>query len=244
MVEKNKVNHLDYYKFQARARGVHSLDEVRRMAGEKSHVYERIVRPWLPENMALPLAEIACGHGSFLHWLKRRGYSSVTGVDSSPEQIELARQVGATVELSDANLWLARQPQNHFSSIVAIDLVEHLSKDDFMELLRLAEGVLSPGGSLILRLPNGDSPFVGMNLFNDITHVWTYTPNALNSLSQMLGYSGSRFADEGADAIRDHRWLKVPVAKGGGLLLRALVRVITRENIQFLSPHLWACLNK
>jgi hypothetical protein len=26
---------------------------------------------------------------------------------------------------------------------------------------------------------------------------WTYTPNALNSLSQMHGFSATRFADEG-----------------------------------------------
>jgi cyclopropane fatty-acyl-phospholipid synthase-like methyltransferase len=163
-------------------------------------------------------------------------------VDSSPVQIELARQVGVTVEEEDANLWLARQPKSHFASIIAIDLVEHLPKDDFMEFLHLARGVLSPDGSLILRLPNGDSPFVGMNLFNDITHVWTYTPNALNSLSQMQGFSGTQFADEGAGAIRDHRWLKVPLAKAGGLVLRATVRMITRENIRFWSPHLWARL--
>ncbi len=238
------MNHLDYYKFQAQARGARSFDDVRRMSGEKSYIYERIVRPWLPANTARPVAEIACGHGSFLHWLKSRGFSSVAGVDSSAEQIELARQAGVPVEQDEANRWLARQPGGHFGAIIAIDLVEHLSKDDFMELLRLAKAALSQDGSLILRLPNGDSPFVGMNLFNDITHVWTYTPNALNSLSQMHGYSGAEFADEGAAAIRDHRWLKVPLAKCGGFILRAAVRMIARENITFWSPNLWARLKR
>jgi SAM-dependent methyltransferase len=237
------MNHRDYYKFQARARGVRSVDDVRRAAGEKSYVYDRIVSAWLSEKKDIPVAEIACGHGSFLCWLKSRGYTSVTGVDSSPEQIELARQVGVKVEEDDANRWLARQPRNHFGAIIAIDLAEHLSKDDFMELLHLARAALSADGSLILRLPNGDSPFVGMNLFNDITHVWTYTPNALNSLSQMHGYSGTEFTDEGAGVIRDHRWLKVPLAKAGGLLLRATVRMVARENIRFWSPNLWARLH-
>jgi len=238
------MNHLDYYKFQARARGVRSLDDVRRIAGEKSYLYDRIVRPWLLQDTSLPVAEVACGHGSFLHWLKRRGYTNVTGIDSSPEQIELARQVGVPVELEDMNRWLDCQPRNHFGSIIAIDLVEHLSKDDFMELLKASYAVLSPGGSLIMRLPNGDSPFVGMNLFNDITHVWTYTPNALHSLSQMHGFSTAQFADEGFEAMRDHRWLKVPLAKLGEFLLRAMVRAVTREQIRFWSPNLWARLGK
>jgi len=238
------MNHLDYYKFQARARGMHSLDDVRRNAGEKSYLYDRIVRPWLPQDTSLPVAEVACGHGSFLHWLKGCGYTNVTGIDSSPEQIELARQVGVHVEQDDVNQWLARQPKNHFAAIMAIDLIEHLPKDDFMELLHASHAVLAPGGSLILRLPNGDSPLVGMNLFNDITHVWTYTPNALHSLSQMHGFSGAQFADEGLDAVRDHRWLKVPLAKMARFLLRATVRTVTRENVQFWSPHLWARLGK
>jgi 2-polyprenyl-3-methyl-5-hydroxy-6-metoxy-1,4-benzoquinol methylase len=238
------MNHLDYYKFQARARGVRSLDDVRRLAGEKSHLYDLIVSPWLPKDASLPVAEVACGHGSFLHWLKSRGYTNVTGIDSSPEQIAFARQVGVPVEQDDMSRWLARQPKNHFAAIIAIDLVEHLSKDDFMELLKASYAALSPGGGLILRLPNGDSPLVGMNLFNDITHVWTYTPNALHSLSQMQGFSGAQFADEGLEAIRDHRWLKVPLAKIGRFLLRATVRAVTRENIRFWSPHLWARLEK
>ena len=238
------MNHLDYYQFQAQARGVRSLEDVQRVAGEKSYIFDRLVRPWLSKNMALPVAEVACGHGSFLHWLKGRGYTNVTGVDSSPEQIQLARQTGVAVEQDDANGWLARQPKNHFASIIAIDLVEHLPKDDFMELLHLAQRALSAEGSLIMRLPNGDSPFVGMNLFNDITHVWTYTPNALNSLSQMHGFSGTQFADEGAGVLRDHRWLKAPLAKAAEFLLRATVRMATRETIQFWSPHLWARLQK
>jgi SAM-dependent methyltransferase len=236
------MNHRDYYKFQAEARGVRGFEDVRRLAGEKAYVYDRIVRAWLPENREVPVAEIACGHGSFLYWLKSRGYTSVSGVDSSPEQVALARLVGVKVEEDEANHWLARQPNGHFGAIIAIDLAEHLSKDDFMELLHLAKAALTADGSLILRLPNGDSPFVGMNLFNDITHVWTYTPNALNSLSQMHGFSATQFADEGAGAIRDHRWLKVPLAKAGGLVLRATVRMIARENIQFWCPHLWARL--
>ena len=238
------MNHLAYYQFQAEARGVRSLDDVRRCAADKAHFYDQLVRGWLPADTGAPIAELACGHGSFLHWLKTRNFSQVTGVDSSAEQVALAKQVEPSVELGDVNHWLARQPMNQFATLVAIDLVEHLPKDEFMELLHLTHAALAPGGSLILRLPNGDSPFVGMNLFNDITHVWTYTPNCLNSLAEMHGFARTEFADEGADAIRDHRWLKVPLAKISGAILRALTQSATREKIQHLSPNLWARLVK
>ena len=238
------MSHLDYYQYQAEARGIRTLDDVHRCAREKSHVYDRIVQPWLPVDKGQAIGELACGHGSFLHWLKTRGYAQVHGVDSSPEQIQFARQVGAEVDKDDVNNWLTRQPRTHFAALVGIDLVEHLPKDSFMELLRSAHGALAKGGSLVLRLPNGDSPFVGINLFNDITHVWTYTPNCLNSLAQMQGFSRTEFEDEGAAAIRDARWLKVPLAKASAAILRTLVRFSTRERIKYLSPNLWARLVK
>ena len=45
------MNHLDYYKFQAEARGVRSLEDVRRKASERAFIYERVVRSWLPKGM-------------------------------------------------------------------------------------------------------------------------------------------------------------------------------------------------
>lgn len=238
------MSHLDYYKFQAEARGVRSLEDVRRIAEQRAYLYDQLVQRWLPVDKSRPVAELACGHGSFLHWLKTKNFSAIAGVDSSVEQIALARQVGVRVDQDDVNRWLARQPCKHFAALVGIDLVEHLPKDAFMDLLRAAHGALAPGGSLILRLPNGDSPFVGMNLFNDITHVWTYTPNCLDSLARMHGFSRTEFQDEGAAAIRDSRWLKVPLAQVSAAIIRTLVRFSTRERIQHLSPNLWARLVK
>jgi len=101
---------------------------------------------------------------------------------------------------------------------------------------------LAPGGRLILRYPNGDSPLVGMNLFNDITHVWTYTPNCLDTLARMHGFALTRFVDEGAAAVRDLRWLKVPLSRLCQVTLGFLLRGAARERVVYWSPNVWACL--
>ena len=238
------MSHRDFYKFQAEARDVHTLNDVRRIASEKAYIYDRIVLPWLPTDKRSRISEIACGHGSFLCWLAERGYTSLTGIDSSQEQIEFARQLGIEVQQMDANQWLAGQPPGSQHIIAGIDLIEHLTKDEVMELLKAAYRALAGGGRLILRYPNGDSPLVGMNLFNDITHVWTYTPNCLNSLAIMHGFSCVHFVDESSTAIRDQRWLKVPICKISTSLLRFLFRAATREKVDYWSPHIWACLEK
>jgi cyclopropane fatty-acyl-phospholipid synthase-like methyltransferase len=238
------MGYLDYYAYQAEARGVRSFEDVVRLARDKAYVYDRIVLPWLPAQRTCRIAEIACGHGSFLCWLKLHQYSGITGVDSSPEQIQFARQTGATVAEMDGNKWLTAQPAGSQDALVAIDLIEHISKDEFMGFLQEACRVLNPGGRLILRYPNGDSPLVGRNLFNDITHVWTYTTNCLETLGRMHGFSRFGFVDESSAAIRDARWLKVPLCKISTRFLRLLFWAATKEKVDYWSPHMWACLER
>lgn len=237
------MTHLDYYQFQAQARGIRSLDDVVQHARNTAHVYDQIVLRWLPSDRSRPIAELGCGHGAFLWWLKERGFSRVAGVDASGPQVALARQVGVPVEQADINQWLARQPEASLAALIGIDLIEHLAKDDFMTLLQHSRRVLEPGGRLILRYPNGDSPLLGLNLFNDITHVWAYTSNCMRSLAQMHGFVAVRFADQ-ATAIRDHRWLKVPMSKLAAGLLRLWLWAATRERVAYLGPNLWACLER
>jgi cyclopropane fatty-acyl-phospholipid synthase-like methyltransferase len=238
------MSHFEYYQFQAKARGVASVEDVERIADQKAYLYDRIVLPWLPLDKESAVAELACGHGSLLHWLKRKGFTDVTGVDSSAEQTHLAQQVNKKIAKADVNIWLREQLPNSHRVLLALDLVEHLSKDDFLELLKLANRTLISGGILILRLPSGDSPLVGRNLFNDITHVWTYTPNCLQSLAMMTGFSSADFIDESSAAIRDHRWIKVPLSRFVTALLRLVVWTSTRERVNYWSPHLWVKLQK
>lgn len=238
------MNHLSYYQYQAKARGVYSIDDVRRIANERSHFYDRVVLPWLPADRSSRLAELACGHGSFLCWLRDRGYRDTIGIDSSKEQIEFAKQIGTSVELDDAIRWISKQPDSSLDVIVAIDFAEHISKDDFMEILHHSRRTLKSGGKFIMRLPNGDSPFVGMNLFNDITHVWTYTPNCLESLGRMSGFTRFSFDDEGTAGIRDHRWIKVPLSRVCKSILALLFSSAAKVSPQLWSPHLWASLER
>ena len=176
--------------------------------------------------------------------MRRCGYAQPVGVDASPEQLAFARQTGASVIQADAITWLAGQPEASLDTIVGIDFIEHIAKDDLMALLKQSVRALKPGGRLLLRYPNGDSPLVGMNLFNDITHVWTYTSNCLDTLARMHGFTRTVFADESDQAIRDHRWIKVPLCRLSKAVLGFLFRAAAREKVVFWSPNLWACLEK
>lgn len=237
------MSHLDYYKYQAVARGIHGPDDVVFQTRANAYLFEQIVGPWLPEDRSAKVVDLACGHGSFMVWLKQKKYLNALGIDSCPEQVKLARAASLNIEEAEVIGWLESRPERSFDVLFAIDFIEHISKDDLMRLLKSSCAALKTDGRLVLRYPNGDSPFVGLNLFNDITHVWTYTSNCLRTLARMHGFKQVTFADEGR-AIRDRKWSKNALGMVCRLVLKCLIRGASRERIQYWNSSIWACLEK
>ena len=90
-----------YYSYQAAARGHLTPQDVERDARIRTPLYDRILLPWLPAAKTALIHEVACGSGIVLHWLKSRGYTHVSGSDSSEPQVALARTTGFPVALAD-----------------------------------------------------------------------------------------------------------------------------------------------
>jgi len=227
------------YDYQTVARGLHTAADVEALTDQMAPAYRQLLADWLPANRDAAIYEVACGPGVMLVYLKRAGYTNVSGSDSSQCQIELARATGQDVKLADSIEELERHADARWDCLIAIDFVEHLPKDVLIRFLALTCRKLKPGGRLILRAPNGDSPFVGRNLFNGITHVWAYTTIETRALLRMAGYERVEFAEESVALLRQHRWIKVPLMKLAQSLLRGLIRAATREQIQFLAPSIY-----
>ena len=230
-----------YYNFQAKARGLNSVDDVMKVVAENTILYDSLVLPWLPTKKDAYILEVACGPGIFLHWLKKRGYSNAIGSDSSSVQIDLARQGELSVVLRDALEHLRSCEPNSFDCVIALDFYEHLPKEILLDFMYEAERVIRHGGNLILRGPNGDSPLVGRALYNDITHVTALTSTAFNALLTMTGFIKTEFKDDTLASIRNQRWLRVPLAWIAQWLFRNLIRASTRENIRCLSSSMFLC---
>src|SRR5438093_9616198 len=129
-----------------------------------------------------------------LRFWKQQGYTDIAGSDSSACQIDLAKSAGLSVLRGDSLAELQAHPDNRWDCLFAIDFIEHLPKDKLIDFLAQSWRTLKPGGCLILRAPNGDSPLVGRNLFNDITHFWAYTSIATRALLGMAGFTRVQFA--------------------------------------------------
>jgi 2-polyprenyl-3-methyl-5-hydroxy-6-metoxy-1,4-benzoquinol methylase len=230
-----------FYRYQAKARRITSLADVRAMAAFNTRLYDTVILPWLPEDLTAPLYEAACGPGVLLSWLASRGYRNISGSDFSDVQIELARSAGFNVKVADSIAELRLLAPNSLQGIVALDFYEHLSKEAFLDFIHECSRTLRLGGRLILRGPNGDSPVVGRALYNDITHVTTYTSIAFTALLEMAGFSRTEFRDDTLASIPSHRWLRIPIAWTAQRLLGLLIRLATREKIECLSASFFLC---
>lgn len=114
--------------------------------------------------------DLGCGSGSLIKLLKENGYVNLKGLDLSQEQVKFAHSMGVTeVEEGDAIEYL-KSYSGKFDVIVGTDIIEHFTKDELVELLKLIQVKLAPNGKAIFRTPNLDSLFASVFANGDFTH--------------------------------------------------------------------------
>jgi 2-polyprenyl-3-methyl-5-hydroxy-6-metoxy-1,4-benzoquinol methylase len=123
--------------------------------------------------------EFGFGNGRFMAWAKDRG-CQVTGIEILDEMLAEARTAGYDArkldEVSDSEF---------FDIIVSFSVLEHLSELELVEVLRFFANHLAPDGEIVLRFPNGGSPFGRIYQHGDLTHKQILTPSKLLQLIYM-----------------------------------------------------------
>ncbi len=149
----------------------------------------KLLKKHLPSERKISIADLACGHGALLFCLKKLGYYNVHGIDTSPEQVNLAHELGVReVECQDIMSFL-RNKENQFDVIFLMDILEHLRNSDLFDLLNQVSKALKNDGLAIVHVPNAEGVF-GMRVrYGDLTHENCFTPQ---SIRQALGASGFR----------------------------------------------------
>ena len=147
------------------------------------------------------IVEIGCGDGALLAYLGRRGFSHAVGIDISAEQVALARRRGVQADVGDAFGYLGKHGAA-FSAVVAIDVLEHLTRDELLRLAPLLLAALRPGGRLLVQTANGAGLFPGQVIYGDLTHVTVFTPQSLAQLLRPVGFVDLAFHETGPVPIR------------------------------------------
>lgn len=144
----------------------------------------------LPANKDAAIIDVGCGMGHFLSYLQHKGYHNIKGIDICDEQVEWCKNnVCKGAEKIDDLLAFFLRSERAFDLIIMNDLIEHLTKDEIVDVLSAARKSLKKGGALICRLPNMSNIFGVYLLYNDFTHETGFTEYSLRQLLHLAGFN-------------------------------------------------------
>jgi nucleoside-diphosphate-sugar epimerase/2-polyprenyl-3-methyl-5-hydroxy-6-metoxy-1,4-benzoquinol methylase len=142
---------------------------------------------YVPPEKDINILVICCGPGYFVNLLREEDYSNVLGIDSDPEKVKYAIDKGLNCRSERAFPFLART-EDIYDMIFVEQEINHLTKEEIIEFLRLCRSRLREEGTLIVHSLNGANPITGAEaLAQNFDHFNTFTDY---SLRQVIGYSG------------------------------------------------------
>jgi 2-polyprenyl-3-methyl-5-hydroxy-6-metoxy-1,4-benzoquinol methylase len=161
----------------------------------RAPMLRKIIREHFPKEGSTSILDLGCGHGVFLHFIREAGYTDVSGVDGSPEQVAEAARLGIEGAFEgDLIETLHSLKDQSKDVIIAFDVIEHFTKAELLPFVDEVYRVLRSEGKWIIHTPNGDtpngeSPFGGRMFFGDFTHEMAYTRTSITQLLLASGFS-------------------------------------------------------
>ena len=175
---------------------------------------------------ALDVLEIGFGNGSFLDFSKSVSWD-ISGVELISELVDRAVQNDYKAFHSVHDIPI----QNKYDLIVAFDVLEHIESDQALNFLEKIKNFLHPNGVLIIRVPNGSSPFGLSNQYGDITHHSVITESKMSYWAKCINLEINY---KGGDIylINNGKKIKIPIR----ILKRVLQLIIERVVRWIFSP--------
>jgi len=202
-------------------------------AGSLEGRARRAYRAWarakfLPLLGGLPrdatLLDLGCGSGEFLAFLGDCGFTRAEGVDVSESRVREASARGLKATRADA-FELLGSAAGRFDAIVALDVLEHFTREEGLNLLGRVFRALKPNGRLVLQTPNGQGLFAGPVALGDLTHAAVYVPASLEQALRARGFEAVEFREAGpapknlAGVLRLALWTGLKLAVDAALLV-------------------------
>lgn len=186
-----KIFYKNYFSEKSN-KGSVNLDEIS-LSNWRNATISRI-KDWLPDNKKANILDIGCGFGNLLKAFQETGYTNLTGIDISEEQIVKAKELNSQINFSCIDLISFLKTSNEkFDLITAFDVIEHLEKEEAITTLNLIFSALNENGKIIIQTPNAESPWFGAVAYGDFTHEWFYTASSLEDVLIKSGFKNIQF---------------------------------------------------
>jgi O-antigen chain-terminating methyltransferase len=169
--------------------------------------------------------DLGCGRGEWLDVLAAHGIRGC-GLDIDAGVAAVLRSHGHEVVVGDALEHLQTRPDGSLGLVTMFHLVEHLSFDRLLAVLREARRALGPGGVLLAETPNPRNLTVGAAAFYiDPTHQRPLPPELLQFLGEAAGFDAVRVLPLNPPAVPP---FAVPAGLAGDPALEYVVAELNR----------------
>jgi 2-polyprenyl-3-methyl-5-hydroxy-6-metoxy-1,4-benzoquinol methylase len=166
----------DYFGFEEKFRG--SAEDIK--ARQRAYV-----EYFQGQNDIL---DIGCGRGEFLELLREAGIK-VKGVDLDLDMVLYCREKGLNVIQEDGFAYLDSLPDEALGGVFAAQVIEHLESKQIIELVKLCQRKLRPGGILILETLNPKCLMIfAESFYMDFSHIKPIHPEAMKFLLESPGF--------------------------------------------------------
>lgn len=115
-------------------------------------LHERVadaMRSHFGEERTIQILDAGCGTGGLLAFLKKNGYTDLTGMDGSSDAVAFCQERGLPVALMNLNSLAANENTAHYDVIVCNDVFCYLNDIELSQLLTELAGRLKNRGILI-----------------------------------------------------------------------------------------------
>lgn len=144
----------------------------------------------LPLDKNARILDIGPGYGVMLSLLKRLGYKNCLAVDISEEVVDFCRKKGfGEIRLITTIQDFLRQEKEAFDFISMIEVIEHIKKEEILDVCISVRESLKAEGRVIIETPNMGAVFSSLLRYYDFTHEVGFTSH---SLAQLMANAGFR----------------------------------------------------
>jgi O-antigen chain-terminating methyltransferase len=142
-----------------------------------------------------PVLDVGFGRGEFLQLLAELGVEA-RGIEVDPELVEWARLHGLDVETGRAVEYLETLEDASLGGLVMIQVIEHLTPQHVIDVVRLAAEKVRPGGRVVMETVNPTSLYTYAHAFwVDPDHTRPVHPNYLRFLYAEAGFASVERVD-------------------------------------------------
>jgi SAM-dependent methyltransferase len=139
-----------------------------------------------------PVLDIGCGRGELLELLAARG-TEASGVEIDADLAGEGHARGLSIVVDDGIAHLGALPDGSLGAVVLVQVVEHLTPQDVIDLVAIARDKVRAGGMLVMETVNPQSLYTFAHAFYlDPTHHHPVHPAYLEFVVRQSGWPAVR----------------------------------------------------